>query len=63
MRGFFVTAMHQKLEILLFHDELRIDIQKCLESLYEGVTIMKINGVNAWRSKNGARFYILYDYY
>ena len=61
MRGFFITAMHQKLEILLFHDELSIDVQKRLESLYEGITFMKINGLNG-RSKNDARFYILYDY-
>ena len=61
MKGFFMTAVHLNLQILIFHDGLGTNFQKNLKSFYDRTEIVKIKGLNG-RSMNDGRFYILYDY-
>ena len=61
MKGFYMTAIKHDVQVLIFHDELGYAFQERVKTVYEHTKFVKINNLNG-RSKNDARFYILYNY-
>ena len=61
MRGFYMTAAKQNLDMLIFHDEIAPDFQTKLKKLHSQIDFAKVKRP-ADRSPNDGRFYVLYDY-
>ena len=61
MRGFYMTAAKQNLDMLIFHDEITLDFQNKLKNLHNQIDFVKVTTPTD-RSPNDGRFYILYDY-
>ena len=60
MRGFYMTAAKQNLDMLIFHDDISLDFQNKLKNLHGQIDFVKVK-TPPNRSPNDGRFYVLYD--